>query len=65
MNASKEIEKHLRSGKTITALEALGVYNLFRLAPVIHNLRKRGMNITLEMRKARTGKRYGVYAYAN
>lgn len=40
--------RHLQSGQTITPLEALDLYGCFRLAAVIHVLRKEGFPIQTE-----------------
>lgn len=61
MSQANQIAEHLTAGKSITALEALGVYNCYRAAAVIHVLRKRGLDITTELRQDRKGKRYAAY----
>jgi hypothetical protein len=43
------IRKYLESGRSITALDALHLYNCFRLGARIHNLKREGMNILSEM----------------
>lgn len=52
---------HLRNGKTITALEALGVFGCFNLKGRIFDLKKRGHNIFKVMKQDATGKRYASY----
>jgi hypothetical protein len=39
------IAQHLRSGKSITGLEALNKFGCMRLASRIHDLKEMGMNI--------------------
>jgi len=47
----EQITRHLMNGRTITPLEGLNLYGCFRLAAVIHTLKKEGMNIkTHDMR---------------
>lgn len=46
MNKTAAITKHLLNGKTITSMEAIDKYKATRLAAIICNLRKDGMNIT-------------------
>lgn len=58
------LKSHLTSGKTITQLEALGLYGLFRLAARIKELRNKGWNITTEMRDDPNGSKYAVYKLA-
>jgi len=62
-SAQTKIALHLIKRGHITALEALGVYRCFRLASVIHRLRKQGMNIHTINTKDATGKQYARYYY--
>ena len=48
MSAIYQIQKDLMSGKSITPLQALNKYGCFRLAALIHKLRKEGMVIETE-----------------
>jgi hypothetical protein len=41
----KQVLSHLRSGQSITPLEALNLYGIFRLASRIHDLRNQGVDI--------------------
>ena len=43
------IKKHLESGKSLTALDALHSFNCFRLGARIHSLKAEGMNIESKM----------------
>lgn len=57
--ATESILAHLKR-KSITPLEALEHYGCFRLAAIIHNLRKRGIEIkTVE--KTENGKTFAQY----
>lgn len=58
------LKSHLASGKTITQLEALGLYGMFRLAARIKELRDRGWDINTEMREDPNGSKYAVYTLA-
>ena len=46
---NKRIRKYLESGKSLTALDALYLFNSFRLGARIHNLKGEGMNIASEL----------------
>jgi hypothetical protein len=59
------IKDHLRSGKTLTQLEALGLYGAYRLAARIHDLKAQGWNINTEIRRDRNGSEYAVYSLAH
>lgn len=56
------IKAHLKSGRTITPLEALGLYGVFRLAARVKELRDRGWNIETEIRNDPNGKVYATYS---
>lgn len=58
------IKAHLKSGRSITPLEAFGLYNVFRLAARIKELRDKGWNIETEIKEDITGKKYGEYKLA-
>jgi hypothetical protein len=45
---TEAILEHLKSGKTITPIEALNLYGSFRLAARISDLRQQGHNIITE-----------------
>lgn len=55
------LKTHLISGKSITQLEALGLYGLFRLAARIKELRNKGWNISTDMRTDPNGSVYASY----
>lgn len=52
--------EHLQSGQTLTGLEAIDKYHIYRLSSVIERLRKAGYNIeTIDMQSENS--RYGKY----
>ena len=56
------VKEHLESGNPITPIEALNLYGCFRLAAIIHTLKKyEGMNIKTEIRKS-DGKKWAVFS---
>jgi hypothetical protein len=57
----QNIQAYLESGRSITALEALSNFGIFRLASAIEVLRKRGMSIETEMKEDPNGKAYARY----
>jgi hypothetical protein len=57
----ENIQAYLESGRSITPLEALSNFGIFRLATAIDTLRKRGLNIETEMKKDPNGKTYARY----
>lgn len=58
-----EIARHLKAGKSITPLEALHKWGVFRLGARIFELRARGMKIDRVMVK-RGEKRFASYFHA-
>lgn len=59
--STARILQHLQEGRSLTPLEALGVYGVYRLSAVIHRLRRAGYNIITEMRYDPNGKPYAEY----
>lgn len=55
------LKAHLQSGKSITQLEALGLYGMFRLAARVKELRQKGWNISTEIRNDPNGNTYACY----
>jgi hypothetical protein len=61
----QHIKEYLEAGHSITPLEALEMFGCFRLGAQIFDLKKKGMDIEMTMRKdENTGKRYAVYYIA-
>jgi hypothetical protein len=56
-----QIKAHLVTGRSITALEALGLYGVFRLAARIKELRNKGWEIETEIKHDISGKVYAEY----
>ncbi len=58
------LKDHLKSGRSITPLEALGLYGVFRLAARIKELRYKGWDIATEIRRDIKGHVYSTYSLA-
>ena len=61
MTHSEQILEHLKSGKTITSLEALQEYGCLRLSARIYDLKARGHRIDSQMIDLPNGKRCKEY----
>lgn len=61
MTQTNAILSHLKSGHSITAIEALDLFQCFRLAGRINDLRKEGHNIKTTTIH-RGGKSYALYS---
>lgn len=60
------IYNYLRSGKSLTPLQALVKFGCFRLGARIYDLKNDGCKITMELFKdEETGKRYAKYRMHN
>ena len=57
----KQIRNHLLSGKHITQLDALKLYNCLRLSAIIYDLRAEGLPIVMEKLQVAPRKRVGDY----
>ena len=53
--------QHLQKGRSITQLEAISEYSLFRLPVIIATLRSRGHRIRTMKMISHNGTRYGRY----
>ena len=62
MSQNKLILDHLEKGASITPIDALNNFGCFRLAAVIHVLKKDGMNILSHIH-THGGKKYAVYEH--
>lgn len=60
MNQAEQILNYLRSGNSITPLEALNSFGCLRLGARIHDLKRQGHNITAESVEL-NGKRVASY----
>lgn len=61
----KRILAYLQEGNTLTGIEALRLFDCFRLPSRIHDLTKRGVTITRKYITTPNGKRVMQYALAN
>jgi hypothetical protein len=60
MSVKNQVRRHLESGGKISPLAALRDFGCLRLAAVIYELRKEGMEIVTDTRTQR-GKHFAVY----
>lgn len=62
MTQKEQIKKHLQKGKSLTAIQALNLFNCFRLAARIADLRNEGMKIYTENHTLKSGKVIAKYS---
>lgn len=55
------ILQHLKEGKNITQMKAMGVYHIPRLSDVILKLRRKGYDVRTEMCEDEVGGQYASY----
>ena len=60
MTKKQKILNHLKSGKSITSMEAINLYGVTRLAAVVHTLKRERHPIESENVKGKDGT-YAVY----
>jgi hypothetical protein len=60
----KTILSHLTSGRSISNMEALVVYNISRLSDVVHKLRRKGFDVHTDVRVDNAGHKYSRYSLA-
>jgi hypothetical protein len=60
-----QILAHLKTGRSITPLDALDWFGCFRLGARIYDLKQDGHNIYREMVETDSGKRVASYTLAN
>ena len=58
------ILSHLKAGKNITQMKAMGVYHVSRLSHVVNKLRQAGYDIVTEMCEDEVGGKYASYTLA-
>ena len=58
---AKTILRHLEKGKTISPLEALMVYGIYRLSDCIFKIRNAGHDVITHDRVDERGRKYGDY----
>jgi hypothetical protein len=56
-----KVRQALEAGEALTALDALHRFAVFRLAAVVHELRRRGLAIEAESVRTASGKRIARY----
>lgn len=62
---SNQILEYLQGGKALTAIKALEMFQCFRLAARILDLRKKGFQIEAQMIKVESGKEVASYSLAD
>lgn len=65
MSHNAVILGHLKSGRTITPLEALRLYGCMRLAARVHDLKGRGNDIITRQKHLKNGKKVAEYVLIN
>jgi hypothetical protein len=64
-NQTKMIKAHLDKGESITAIEALNMFQCFRLAARMHDLKESGYPFMKEMVKLDNGRAIAQYTKVN
>ena len=59
---SAKVLYHLQNYGSLTAIQALELFNCFRLAARINDLKEAGHDIQTEMKRLKNGKKIAVYS---
>jgi hypothetical protein len=62
MTQSDKILEHLRSGQTLTPLEALRKYGCLRLGARVYDLKQKGVTIDMRLIETETGAHVAEYS---
>ena len=62
MTQSQQIMQHLRTGRSITSIEAIGLYGITRLAAVVHTLTSEGVPIISTPKMGVRKRKYASYS---
>lgn len=62
---AKTILRHLETGKSISLMESIFVYNITRLSDCIMKIRRAGHDVHTDMRVDARGHEYGRYSLRN
>ena len=65
MTQNQQILSHMKTGKDITPLQAIGLYGVYRLAARINDLRKQDVPIETVIRTDGQGRTYASYKMEN
>lgn len=49
MTQAEQVMNHFHTGRTLTSIEAHGLYGITRLAAVVHRLKNQGINVRCTM----------------
>lgn len=58
------LQTHFASGRSLTQLEAIGLYGAYRLAARVHELKNKGWDITTTIKTDTFGDKYAEYQLA-
>ncbi len=61
MTAQEKILRHIQCGGKLTQLQALNMFDNFRLSDAIFKLKKKGYDIKTQMIRTKTNKRIAQY----
>ena len=59
---SAKVLYHLQNYGSLNAIQALDLFNCFRLAARINDLKEAGHDIQMEMKRLKNGKKIAVYS---
>jgi len=62
MTQSQQVMQHLNTGRSLTSIEAIGLYGITRLAAVVHTLTTKGVPIIATSKVGVRQRKYASYS---
>jgi len=62
MSQAQTVLNHLTNNRKLTSIEAIGLYGITRLAAVVHNIKKSGVDVDTTMKDGVNKTQYAEYS---
>jgi len=62
MSQAQVVLNHLTNNRKLTSIEAIGLYGITRLAAVVHNIKKSGVDVDTTMKDGVNKTQYAEYS---
>ena len=65
MTQTQTVLNHLTNNRKLTSIEAIGLYGITRLAAVVYDLKKQGLEVETTMKNGVNSTQYAQYSLVN
>jgi|TARA_R110002074_G_scaffold198790_1_gene366463 hypothetical protein len=65
MTQKQTVLNHLTNNRKLTSIEAIGLYGITRLAAVVYDLKKQGLEVETTMKNGVNSTQYAQYSLVN